>query len=63
MKSECDLANIKLTPNPYAKQLKQQIILSLVSDCKPLPEDLTMVGEARAIAFDASFQHKLANQK
>ncbi|BAY15330.1 hypothetical protein NIES21_11460 [Anabaenopsis circularis NIES-21] len=29
MKSEYDLANMKSRPNPYAKQLKQQVTLPL----------------------------------
>ncbi len=32
MKSEYDLTVMKRRPNPYAKQLKQQITLSLSSD-------------------------------
>ncbi|MCC5639567.1 antitoxin [Nostoc sp. CHAB 5844] len=32
MKPEYDLANMKSRPNPYAKQLKQQVILPLGID-------------------------------
>ena len=32
MKPEYDLANMKRRPNPYAKQLKQQVTLSLGND-------------------------------
>ncbi|MDJ0581811.1 CopG family antitoxin [Crocosphaera sp.] len=32
MKPEYDLTNMKRRPNPYAKQLKQQVTLSLGND-------------------------------
>ena len=49
MKSEYDLANMKSRPNPYARQLKQQVTL-------PLSLDVIKFFETKAQVQGISYQ-------